>query len=71
MLKKLEEWGVGFEKDETGQYVGTPNFYGSYPGDKFTYSHGRPGSETASFPSEVAKRKITVIKSYNYDFTSF
>jgi len=35
MLKKLEEWGVGFEKDDTGQYVGTPNFYSDCPGDKF------------------------------------
>ncbi len=35
MLKKLEEWGVGFEKDHTGQYVGTPVFYKDIPGDKF------------------------------------
>jgi succinate dehydrogenase/fumarate reductase flavoprotein subunit len=60
MLKKLEEWGVGFEKDETGQYVGTPGFYGSYPGDKFTIPMA--GLDLKRILSkEVAKRKIKVI----------
>jgi succinate dehydrogenase/fumarate reductase flavoprotein subunit len=60
MLKKLEEWGVGFEKDETGQYVGTPVFYGSYPGDKFTIPMA--GLDLKRILSkEVAKRKIKVI----------
>ena len=60
MLKKLEAWGVGFEKDDTGQYVGTPVFYGSYPGDKFTIPMA--GLDLKLILSrEVAKRKITVL----------
>jgi len=60
MLKKLEAWGVGFEKDDTGQYVGTPVFYGSYPGDKFTIPMA--GLDLKLILSrEVAKRKIQVL----------
>jgi len=60
MLKKLEEWGVGFEKDDTGQYVGTPNFYGSYPGDKFCIPMA--GLDLKPILSrEVKKREIKVL----------
>jgi succinate dehydrogenase/fumarate reductase flavoprotein subunit len=60
MLKKLEKWGVGFEKDDAGQYVGTPVFYGSYPADKFTIPMA--GLDLKLILSkEVAKRKIKVL----------
>jgi len=60
MLKKLEAWGVGFEKDDTGQYVGTPNFYSDCPGDKFCIPMA--GLDLKLILSrEVKKRKINVI----------
>ena len=60
MLKKLEAWGVGFEKDDTGQYVGTPVFYGDCPGDKFTIPMA--GIDLKLILSKnVSKRKIKVL----------
>ncbi|MDM8536970.1 FAD-binding protein [Desulfobacterales bacterium HSG17] len=60
MLKKLEGWGVGFEKDDTGQYVGTPNFYNDCPGDKFCIPMA--GLDLKLILSrEVKKRKIKVV----------
>ena len=60
MLKKLEAWGVGFEKDDTGQYVGTPVFYGDCPGDKFTIPMA--GLDLKLILSrKVKNRKISVL----------
>jgi succinate dehydrogenase/fumarate reductase flavoprotein subunit len=59
MLKKLEQWGVEFEKDDTGQYVGTPTFYGPYPGN---FTIPMAGLDLKLILSrEVAKRRITVL----------
>ena len=60
MIKKLEAWGVGFEKDDNGQYVGTPVFYGDIPGDKFCLPMA--GLDLKIILSEeVKKRDIKVI----------
>jgi succinate dehydrogenase/fumarate reductase flavoprotein subunit len=59
MLKKLEGWGVEFEKDDTGQYVGTPTFYGPYPGNFTILMEGLDLKLILS--REVAKRRITIL----------
>ena len=59
MLKKLEGWGVEFEKDDTGQYVVTPTFYGPYPGNFTILMEGLDLKLILS--REVAKRRITVL----------
>ena len=59
MLKKLEGWGVEFEKDETGQYVALPTFYGLYPGN---FTIPMAGLDLKLILSrEVAKRGIRVL----------
>jgi len=59
MLKRLEGWGIEFEKDATGQYVASPTFYGPYPGNFTIHMDGLDLKLILS--REVAKRKITVI----------
>ena len=66
MIKKLEEWGVGFEKDDSGQYVGTPVFYGDLPGDKFCIPMAGLDLKLI-LNKEVKKRDIKV---YNHTITS-
>jgi len=60
MLKKLEGWGVVFEKDDTGQYVGTPNFYSDCPGDKFCMPMAGLDLKLI-LNNEVKKRDIKVL----------
>jgi succinate dehydrogenase/fumarate reductase flavoprotein subunit len=66
MIKKLEEWGVGFEKDDDGQYVGTPVFYGDIPGDKFCIPMAGLDLKLI-LNKEVKKRNIKV---YNHTITT-
>jgi len=66
MIKKLEAWGVGFEKDETGQYVGTPVFYADIPGDKFCIPMAGLDLKLI-LNKEVKKRNIKV---YNHTITT-
>jgi succinate dehydrogenase/fumarate reductase flavoprotein subunit len=64
-LKKLEGWGIEFEKDHTGKYVASPTFYGPYPGNFTILMEGLDLKLVLS--REVAKRGITV---HNHTLTT-
>jgi succinate dehydrogenase/fumarate reductase flavoprotein subunit len=57
-LKKLEGWGIEFEKDANGRYLTSPTFYGPYPGNFTIMMEGLDLKLVLS--REVAKRGITV-----------
>ena len=59
MLKKLEKWGVEFEKDEKGQYVTNELFYGPYDGKFLIPMKGLELKLTLS--REVKKRNIETL----------